>query len=69
MADLKFAKCLNSLPATLQPDTIYMVLKGAKVEMYVSDSAGATAAPVASPGAGAEGIEPLLLTGVTSAGL
>lgn len=43
MALLKVYKEISSLPATLQPDAIYLVRVGAGFDMYVTDTTGAIA--------------------------
>lgn len=43
MALLKVYKVIASLPATLQPDAIYLVRVGAGFDMYVTDTTGAIA--------------------------
>lgn len=63
MATLKFQKNLNSLPGTLQADTIYFVSDGNKTRMYISDATGTKAQPVVGA---IEGIDPLFFMGVTS---
>lgn len=62
-AAIKFQKKLNSLPGTLQPDTMYMVSDGSKVRIYISDSTGTKAEPVVGA---VEGIDPMFFMGVTS---
>lgn len=69
MAVLKFSKTVDSLPASLQPDTVYLVKSGASVTMYVTDSTGSTAHQVGAPtqGSAEDSIDPFLLMGVSSA--
>lgn len=62
MADLKFEKRLNSLPATLTADTVYLVKSGDTVEMFISDSTGTEAHKVGAE----ENIEPFLLMGMNN---
>ena len=43
MATLRFAKVVASLPATLTPDTLYLVRAGAGFDLYASDATGSIA--------------------------
>jgi len=54
MATLRFAKVVASLPATLAPDTLYLVRTGAGFDLYVSDATGSIAYPVNSPASPAQ---------------
>jgi hypothetical protein len=49
MATLRFAKVVSSLPATLTPNTLYLVRTGAGFDLYVSDATGSIAYPVNAP--------------------
>lgn len=62
MADFKFEKRLDSLPATLTANTMYLIKSGDTVEMYLSDNAGTQAYKVGSE----ESIEPFLLMGMNN---
>lgn len=67
---LKFSKVLDSLPATLQPDTVYLLKSGSNVEMHISDSTGSNTyqvAGAAQQGSSEDSIDPFLLMGVSSA--
>jgi hypothetical protein len=46
MPMMRFEKVVGSLPATLTPDTLYMVRTGAGFDLYVSDATGSIAHPV-----------------------
>lgn len=59
---LKFAKVADALPQVLAADTVYLVKKAGQpeVQMYVSNSAGSAAYPLANS---EEPIHPFLLLG------
>ncbi len=46
MSNIRFAKVVSSLPAVLEPDTLYLVRVGAGFDLYVSDATGSVAYPV-----------------------
>lgn len=52
MAAIRFAKVVAGLPATLAPDTLYLVRSGAGFDLFLSDATGAIAYPV-NPSGGA----------------
>jgi len=54
MATLRFSKVVASLPAQLDPDTLYLVRVGAGFDLYVSDATGSIAYPVNAPAAPAQ---------------
>jgi len=54
MATLRFAKVVASLPAMLDPDTLYLVRVGQGFDFYVSDATGSIAYPVNAPAAPAQ---------------
>jgi len=49
MSALRFTKVVASLPATLDPHTLYLVRAGAGFDLYLSDATGAIAYPVNVP--------------------
>lgn len=50
MADLRFSKVVNSLPATLQADTLYMVRRGSGFDFFATNGTGAIVAyPMNAP--------------------
>lgn len=43
MATFHIEKIVSALPATLVPDTVYMIRTGAGFDLYVSDATGSVA--------------------------
>ncbi|MFN4003318.1 MAG: LamG domain-containing protein [Hylemonella sp.] len=52
MSTLRFAKVDGSLPAQLQPHTVYMVRSGNGFDLYCSDASGTLAYPINPPAGG-----------------
>ena len=46
MSTIRFAKVVAALPATLAPNTLYMVRVGSGFDLYVSDATGSVAHPI-----------------------
>ena len=46
MSTIRFAKVVGSLPATLQPNTMYLVRTGTGFDLYCSDATGSIAHPI-----------------------
>lgn len=52
MGDLRFSKVVNSLPATLQADTLYMVRRGSGFDFFATNGTGSIVAyPLNAPAA------------------
>jgi hypothetical protein len=43
MATIRFAKVVANLPATLEPNTLYLVRVGSGFDLYASDMTGSVA--------------------------
>lgn len=56
MATIRFAKVVASLPATLDPDTLYLVRAGAGFDLYCSDATGSIAHAINASGSGSGSI-------------
>lgn len=50
MAAIRFAKVVAALPATLDPNTVYLVRAGAGFDLYASDATGSIAYPINAGG-------------------
>jgi hypothetical protein len=55
MATFHIEKIVSALPATLAPDTVYMIRTGAGFDLYVSDATGSVAHKVNSATASSGG--------------
>ncbi len=52
MAVIRFEKVVGSLPATIQPNTVYAVRTGSGFDLYITDATGGIAHTLNSSGAG-----------------